>query len=61
MRIKNTKQILNCISLAATVVGFGVQIVSNMVDDKKQKIEIRDAVRKELARQQALPMKRRGS
>jgi hypothetical protein len=32
-----------------------------MVDDKKQKIEIRDAVRQELARQQALPMKRRGS
>lgn len=54
----NAKKILDGIGAAATIVGLVAQLVSGCVSSKKQEMQIAEAVAKEVARQQKIPMKR---
>lgn len=52
MKKMDAKQILSIVSTAATLTGLVAQLVSSIVGNKKQSIEITEAVRVELAKQQ---------
>lgn len=56
-KLLNAKTILRGIGLVCTVVSLGANLLSNVVSDKREQIEIREAVAKEVQRQLALPMK----
>lgn len=64
MKKMDAKQILSIVSTAATLTGLVAQLVSSIVGNKKQSIEIAEAVRVELAKQQLgspIVFKERGS
>lgn len=48
----DAKKILNIVSTAATLTGLVAQLVGSIAGSKKQSIEISEAVRVELAKQQ---------
>ena len=48
----DAKKILSLVSTAATLTGLVAQLVGNIAGNKKQSIEITEAVRRELAKQQ---------
>lgn len=52
------KLILRGIGLVFTALGLAAQFCSTMVNNKREELEMREAVQKEVARQLALPMKR---
>jgi hypothetical protein len=52
MKKMDTKQILSIVSTAATITGLVAQLIGSIVSSKKQSIEITEAVRAELAKQQ---------
>jgi hypothetical protein len=54
----DSKLILRGIGLAFTAIGLAAQFCSTMVNNKREQIEMREAVQKEVARQLAIPMKR---
>lgn len=54
----DAKKILDSIGVAATIIGLISQLVSGAVSSKKQEMQIAEAVAKEVARQQQIPMKR---
>lgn len=56
----DSKLILKTIGMICTIIGFGADILSGIVSDKREEIEIREAVAKEVSKQLAIPMKRRG-
>jgi hypothetical protein len=53
----DAKTLLRAIGLACTVASFACNLMSSMASDKREQIEIREAVAKEVQRQLALPMK----
>lgn len=52
------KIILRAVGLAFTAIGLAAQFCSSMVNSKREQLEMKEAVQKEVARQLALPMKR---
>lgn len=52
MKKMDTKQILSIVSTAATITGLVAQLIGSIVGNKKQSIEISEAVKVELAKQQ---------
>ena len=48
----DAKKILSIVSTAATLIGLVAQLVNSIAGNKKQSIEIVEAVRVELAKQQ---------
>ena len=57
-KLIDAKLLLRGIGLVCTVISLGANLLSNVVSDKRESLEIREAVQKEVARQLALPMKR---
>ena len=57
-KLVDAKLILRGIGFVCTIVSLGANLLSNVVSDKREELEIREAVRKEVTRQLALPMKR---
>lgn len=57
-KLVDAKLLLRGIGLVCTVISLGANLLSNVVSDKREELEIREAVQKEVARQLALPMKR---
>lgn len=57
-KLVDAKLLLRGIGLVCTVISLGANLLSNVVSDKRESLEIREAVQKEVARQLALPMKR---
>lgn len=60
----DTKKVLSIVSTAATLTGLVAQLVGSIAGNKKQNIEITEAVRRELAKQQLgspIVFKERGS
>lgn len=55
----DTKLVLKTIGMICTIIGFGADILSGIVSDKREEIEIREAVAEEVAKQLSIPMKRR--
>lgn len=54
----DSKLILRGIGLVFTAIGLAAQLCSTMVNNKREQIEMCEAVQKEVARQLAIPMKR---
>ena len=52
MKKLEAKQILTIVSTAATITGLVAQLISSIAGNKKQSIEITEAVKAELAKQQ---------
>lgn len=52
MKKMDAKQILSIVSTAATITGLVAQLISSIAGNKKQSIEISEAVKVELAKQQ---------
>lgn len=48
----DTKRILSIVSTAASITGLVAQLIGSIVSNKKQSIEISEAVKIELAKQQ---------
>ena len=64
MNIKNIKRLLSIVSTAATITGLVANLVNGIASEKKQQIEIDEAVSKRLAEQRQtilLEMKGDGS
>lgn len=57
-KLVDAKLLLRGIGLVCTVISLGANLLSNVVSDKREELEIKEAVQKEVARQLALPMKR---
>lgn len=55
----DSKLVLKTIGMICTIIGFGADILSGIVSDKREEIEIREAVAKEVAKQLSITMKRR--
>ena len=53
-----TKRILDYVSKGAMIAGLIAQLVGSIVDNKRNTIEIQEAVREELTKQTANAMKR---
>lgn len=49
--------VLKTISLVATAIGFGAQILNSWASRKQDELEMKEAVQKEIRRQLAIPMK----
>lgn len=54
----DSKLILRGIGLVFTALGLAAQFCSAMANNKREELEMKETVRKEVARQLALPMKR---
>lgn len=54
----DSKLILRGIGLVFTGLGLAAQFFATVANNKRDQIEMREAVQKEVARQLALPMKR---
>ena len=52
MKKMDAKQILTIVSTAATITGLVAQLIGSLAGNKKQSIEITEAVKAELAKQQ---------
>ena len=52
MKKMDAKQILTIVSTAATITGLVAQLIGRLAGNKKQSIEITEAVKAELAKQQ---------
>lgn len=52
MKKMGAKQILSIVSTAATITGLVAQLIGSIAGNKKQSIEIAEAVKAELAKQQ---------
>lgn len=57
-KLVDSKLILRGIGLVFTAIGLAAQFCSTMANNKREQIEMREAVQKEVARQLAIPMKR---
>lgn len=53
----DAKTLLRAVGMVCTVVSLGCNLLSNVVSDKREELEIKEAVAKEVSRQLALPMK----
>jgi len=56
MKKMDTKQILSIISTAATITGLVAQLIGSISSNKKQSIEISEAVKVQLAKQLGSPI-----
>lgn len=54
----DSKLILRGIGLVFTALGLAAQFCSTMANNKREELEMKETVRKEVARQLAIPMKR---
>lgn len=54
MNIKNIKRLLSIVSTAATITGLVANLVNGIASEKKQQIEINEAVNKRLAEQRQM-------
>lgn len=52
------KMVLRAVGLAFSAIGLVAQLCSSVANSKREQLEIKEAVQKEVARQLALPMKR---
>lgn len=52
MKKLDAKQVLTIVSTAATITGLVAQLIGSIASNKKESIEIAEAVRRELAKQQ---------
>ena len=52
MKKLDAKQVLTIVSTAATITGLVAQLIGSLAGNKKQSIEITEAVKAELAKQQ---------
>lgn len=57
-KLLDGKMILRGIGLVFTGLGLAAQFFATMANNKRDELEMREAVQKEVARQLALPMKR---
>lgn len=57
-KLIDSKLILRGIGLVFTAIGLAAQFCSTFVNNKREELEMREAVQKEVARQLAIPMKR---
>lgn len=57
-KLLDGKMILRGIGLIFTGIGLAAQFCATMVNNKRDQLEMREAVQKEVARQLAIPMKR---
>lgn len=57
-KLVDAKLVLRGIGFVCTIISLGANLLSNVVSDKREEIEIREAVQKEVQRQLAIPMKR---
>ncbi|MBO7450298.1 MAG: hypothetical protein J6U54_07990 [Clostridiales bacterium] len=56
-KIINGRLVLKTISLVATAIGFGAQVLNTWASKKEEELQMREIVQKEINRQLAIPMK----